>query len=218
MSKSRLNLLAVADEIPRADALVVWAHGQVACLLAHPAAVRVCCDRGDVDAAGRELDDEEDVEALAEQGVDGEEVALEDARRLRAQELRPARVLLSRCWLDRGVFEDRPDGARCRLDPMPDQLALDPPLSPCRVLAREPHDELTNLRRCRRPAWTPMRIGRATRDQLPMPAQHGRGRHEQRSLPSRSRQHAAERRQQRPVSLGELRTNHLTLQHPQQMR
>src|ERR671934_1714062 len=36
-------------------------------------------------ATGRELDEEQDVEALQEERLDGEEIALEDARRLLAQ-------------------------------------------------------------------------------------------------------------------------------------
>jgi hypothetical protein len=65
------------------EAVVVELHQQVARLLSHAAAVGVGRDLGEVDAAGRELDEEEDVEALEEEGVDGEEVALEDARCLR---------------------------------------------------------------------------------------------------------------------------------------
>jgi hypothetical protein len=37
---------------------------------------------GEVDAPARKLDEEQDVEALEEHCVDGEEVALDDARRL----------------------------------------------------------------------------------------------------------------------------------------
>src|SRR6266536_5850352 len=86
--------VAVADEKPRkADTVVVELHQQVARLLRHPAAVRIGRDPGEVDATGRELDEEQDVEALEEERVDGEEVALEDARRLRPQKLRPARLL-----------------------------------------------------------------------------------------------------------------------------
>src|SRR5215211_1058483 len=74
--------VAVTDEKPRPDAVVVEVHQQVAHLLGHPAAVRVGRDPGQVDAPSRQLDEEQNVEALQEQRVDGEEVALEDARRL----------------------------------------------------------------------------------------------------------------------------------------
>lgn len=48
-----------------------------------------------------------------------------------------------------------------------------------------------------------------------MPAQKRRRRHEERSLPRPARQYLAERRQHGPISLSQLRTSDLTLQHPQ---
>jgi hypothetical protein len=110
--------------------LVVELHQQVACLLDHPAAVRVGRDPSEVYAAARQLDEEQDVEPLEEERVDGEEVTLEDARRLLAQKRRPARLQPLRCRLDPRLIEDRPDGARRQLDPEPDQFALDPPVAP----------------------------------------------------------------------------------------
>src|SRR5919204_3372084 len=81
-------------------------------------------------ATGRELDEEQDVEALQEERVDGEEIALEDARRLLAQKLRPTDFLPLRRRLDPFLLEDRPDRAGGELDAEPDQLALDPPVPP----------------------------------------------------------------------------------------
>ena len=72
------------DEKPRPDILVVELHQEVACLLGHPAAIRIGRDPSEVDAAGRQFHEEQDVEALEEERVDGEEVALEDAGCLRA--------------------------------------------------------------------------------------------------------------------------------------
>ena len=130
--------VAVADRNRGRDAFVVELHQQVARLLGHPAAVRVGRDPGEVDAAGRELDEEQDVEPLQEERVDGEEVALENARRLLAEKLGPARLEPPRRGLDPRLLQDRPDRARGELDPEPDQLALDPPVAPARVLPREP--------------------------------------------------------------------------------
>src|SRR5262249_35878514 len=118
-----------------------------------------------------------------------------------------------RSWLDTGLFQNSPDGARGQLDPEPDQLALDPPVAPARVLAREPHHQLTHLGRSRRSSGTPMQIRPAASDRLPVPAQKRRGRDQERSPPCLPRQHAAERRQQRPVSLRQLRTSDLTLKY-----
>src|SRR6266487_1830604 len=92
-SKSRVNLLSRSPirnrgSTPSSASCI----SRFCALLGHPPAVRVRRDPGEMHATGRELDDEQHVEALQEQRVDGEEVALEDARRLLAQELCPARL------------------------------------------------------------------------------------------------------------------------------
>src|SRR5262249_45727939 len=135
----------------------------------------------------RELDEEEDVEALQEERVSSDEVALKDARRMRPQKSRPARLLPPRRGLDPGLMEDRPDRARGQRDPETDQLPLDPPVTPTRVLPCEPNDKLPDLDRCRRPARAAMRTHPPARAQLPMPAQKRARPHEQRRLPCVSR-------------------------------
>src|SRR5262249_1206965 len=60
------------------------------CAPTGPLTVRIGRDSCEADASGCEFDEEQDVEPLQEERVDGEEVALEDARRLRPQEPRPA--------------------------------------------------------------------------------------------------------------------------------
>src|SRR5438093_561206 len=175
--------VAITDEKPRPDAFVAKLHQQVARLLGHPAAIRVGRDPGQVDAPGRKLDEKEYVEALQEERIDGEEVALQDARRLSPQELAPVVLEPLRRRLDPRLLQNRPDGARGELDPKPDQLALDPPIAPARALASEPHHERTHLGASRWASGTPMRIRPAAGDQLAMPAHKGRWRHEQRRLP-----------------------------------
>src|SRR5262249_35007482 len=59
--------IPVTNDKPRPDILIVELHQQVARLLSNPAAVGVSRDPGEVDTAGRELDEEEDVEALEEE-------------------------------------------------------------------------------------------------------------------------------------------------------
>jgi hypothetical protein len=61
------------------------------------------------------------------------------------------------------------------------------------------------------------RIRPAACDKLAVPTQNRCRRHEQRPLPSPLWQHLPERRQQRPISLRQLRTSDLTLQHLQLM-
>jgi hypothetical protein len=62
-----------------------------------------------------------------------------------------------------------------------------------------------------------MRVRPAARDQLPVPAENRRWRHEQRSSPRLPGKNSAERRQERPISRRQLRTTNLTLEHPQLM-
>src|SRR6266545_2926862 len=176
--------VAVTNEKPRPDIFVVELHQEVACLLGHPAAIRIGRDPGEVDAPGRKLDEEQRVEALQEERVDGKEVTLQDARRLSPQELPPALLEPLRCRLDPCLLQNRPDGACGQLDPEPEQLALDPPVAPARVLPRQPHHERTHLGASRWASGTPMRIRPAARDQLAMPTHKRRRRDEHRRLPA----------------------------------
>src|SRR6266511_3748959 len=144
--------VAVTDQEPRLDALVVEVHEQVARLLGHPRPVRIRRDPCQMHAASRQLDEEQDVEPPEEDGVDCEEVALEDARRLLTKELRPTRLKPPGRRFDPRLAQDRPHCARRDLDAEPDQLALDAPVPPARVLPRKPNDKLTNLARRRGPA------------------------------------------------------------------
>jgi hypothetical protein len=111
--------------------------------------------------------------------------------------------------------QDRPDGARRELDPESDQLALNPPVAPTRVLAREPHHQLAQVQGRSGATRTPMRVRPATRNKLTVPAQHRPRRRERRSPPRLPRQHATERGKKRPVSLRQLRTSDLPLKHSQ---
>src|SRR5438477_8874380 len=81
-------------------------------------------------SVARQLDEEQDVEALQEERVDGEEVALQDAPRLLTEELPPALLEPPRCRLDLRLLEDRPDRARgefpCRTPPRACRLLTQP--------------------------------------------------------------------------------------------
>ena len=82
-----------------------------------------------MNAPGRQFDEEQDVEPPQLERGDGKKVALEDARSLLPEELSPARLQALRRRLDFHFLKDPPDGARGELDPEPDQLALDPPVT-----------------------------------------------------------------------------------------
>src|SRR5262249_11126047 len=102
----------------------------------------------------------------------GEEVALENACRLRSQKLRPACLEPLRCRLDPCLPENRPDRARGELDPEPDQLALDPPVAPARVLTSKPHHQLTDPRSGRRSTRRAVGAPPPSPKTPPVPAQH----------------------------------------------
>ncbi len=70
--------VAVADQEARPHPFVVESHQQVVRLLGHPGALRVSGDARDVHATAREFNEEQDIQTLEEDGVHGEEVALEE--------------------------------------------------------------------------------------------------------------------------------------------
>lgn len=207
--------VAVTDQEARADILVIELHQQVARLLSHPPAIRIRRDAGEADATRPELNEEQDVEALEEERIDSQEVALKDARRLSAQEVGPALLKPPRRRIDPRVPQDRPDRASRELETETDQLALDPPVPPARVLPRKPHDELPNLGTRRGPAGTTVRIRPAARNQIAMQAKQRRWRHKRRPPPRPPRQHSTEGSQQRAVGRRQRRPRDLPLEHSQ---
>ena len=88
----RAAVLAVAVADQEAHALVREVEAEVACLLSHPGAGGVRRPAGQPDAPACVGDEEQGVVAAQEHALDGEEVAGDDARRLGAQELAPART------------------------------------------------------------------------------------------------------------------------------
>ena len=96
-----------------------------------------------------------------------------------------------------------------------DQLALNSPVSPARVLPREPHHEVPNLGSSRGPAGTAVRIRPEARDQVAMPTKQRRRRHKRRPPPRPPRQHSTEGGQQRAVSRRQHRPADLPLEHSQ---
>jgi hypothetical protein len=75
--------VAIVDEEPE-GVLFAELHHEVARLLGDPASVRVRAAGDVLDPPGCLRDEEEDVDPLQEDGLDREEVAGEDARRLRS--------------------------------------------------------------------------------------------------------------------------------------
>jgi hypothetical protein len=110
--------------------------------------------------------------------------------------------------------QDRPDGAGGDPDPEPDQLTLDPPIPPARILARQLHHQLTHLDRRLRTAGATVRIHPPARHQLPMPAHQRRRSHKERR-PHSPRQHAAEHSQHSAITRAKLWTPDLALKRAQ---
>jgi hypothetical protein len=165
-----------------------------------------------VHATPLELDEKEDVQPAQPDGVDGEEVTLDDPGRLLAEELAPAEARSARDGLDAVAAQDVPDRARRKRVAEPGGFAVDAVVAPARVLGRERQHELARLRRDRRSArWSP-REGPAAADELAMPTQQRRRLEQQRT---RTRQRLAERGEHDPVGGPQLRPRHLTAEHLQ---
>src|ERR1700730_16330582 len=69
-------------------------------LLRHPVAVGIRRAAGQVHATAGDFDEEQHVQPLEPDGVDGEEIHCNGALRLRAQELTPRRTLAVTCWTE----------------------------------------------------------------------------------------------------------------------
>src|ERR1035437_1838580 len=116
----------VADEEPDRAAATIEHHGKVPRLLRHPRRVRVCGRGAHVDPPAAELDEHEDVQRPEPGGLDGEEVAGDDAIRLRPEELGPRWARAPRCRTEPGGPEQGADRRRSNPDPELAELALDP--------------------------------------------------------------------------------------------
>src|ERR671938_1200818 len=81
--------VAIVDEEANRCRSLAERPGELAGLLANPAAAWVCRAASEMHAAAAELDEEEHVQPLQPEGLDREEVDREHALRLRAQEVSP---------------------------------------------------------------------------------------------------------------------------------
>src|SRR5450759_2652542 len=108
-----------------------------------------------MDPPAAELDEHQDIQCSEPGGLDGEEVARDDAIRLRPEELGPRWAAAPWCRTEPGGPEEGPDRRRSNPDPELAQLALDPHAAPAGVLPGEPQDERTDLRVDGRPSRAP---------------------------------------------------------------
>jgi hypothetical protein len=101
----------------------------------------VCGRAEDADAAGGVVDDGKDEQPRTGQGAGVEEVGGEDGVRLTAQEAGPAEVVAVGRGLDAVGLEDFPDGGGRDLDSQGRKFAVDSPVAPAGVVARQAQDE-----------------------------------------------------------------------------
>jgi len=100
-----------------------------------------------------------------------EQVAGEDAVRLRAQELRPGRSGPPRCGIYPGSVQDLPDCGGADLVAESGEFAVDAAVAPGGVLGGQANDQGTDTFGDGGPARSVARCGPAAADELAVPAQ-----------------------------------------------
>ena len=118
------------------------------------------------------LDEHQDVQSIQQHGVHVEEVDGEDPGGLGVQELPPGRACAAGSRIDARRTQDLPDGGRRDRYAEFGYLAVDPAVSPQRILLRQPDDDAGDAGDRRRPAGlAPVARVVLTRGQLAVPGQ-----------------------------------------------
>ncbi len=145
------------------------------------------------------MNEHKDIERPEPGGLDGEEVAGDDAIRLRAEELGPSWAGPSWGRPRSGSSEQGPDRRCADANPELPKLPSDPDTAPPGVLPGEPEDERTDRRIDRWPAWpTGAVVGPFPLHELAVPAEEGR-RGDEEGDPAVTRDNPARGREQDPV-------------------
>ena len=167
----------VADEILGLDALVDDVTGHVPGLLGDPGRMGMGGDAGDPDPSAAELDEEQDVEALQQKRVDGEEVGGDDVGGLGPQERPPRGAASPRSRPKVVILHDPGDRASRQVDTELDQLTLDAAISPPGVLSSQAHHEGRDFVIDARTSWSAVRVSPAPSHQTAMPGEQRLRRH-----------------------------------------
>jgi hypothetical protein len=123
-------------------------------------------------AAGAVLDENQNVQSLHQHSVNVEEVDGQDPGGLDAQELPPGRACAAGSRIDARIAQDLPDGGWRDGHAEFGYLAVDPAVSPQRILLRQPDDDAGDAGDRRRPAGlAPVARVVLTRGQLAVPGQ-----------------------------------------------
>ena len=157
-------------------------HGEheVAGQLSDPLPRRVPCNSDDVDPARADLEEEEHVDPPQQHRVDSEQVTRQHRRRLGTAALPPRPAGAPRSGVKPSVAQNVPDCRRSDSKAKPDEFAVDPSVTPHRILPSEPDHQVTDDGRNAHTTsgWFRLRrVGPAPWDQLPVPTKQRLRRH-----------------------------------------
>ena len=146
------------------------------------------------------LDEHQDMQSPQEHGVHMQEIDCDDPGGLGMQELPPARARAPRCWIDPGGTQDLPHGGRRDCHAELCEFAVDPAVSPQRILLRQPDDKAGHAPDCRRaPRLAPLARVVLLRRQPAVPGQQRRWRHGEDFGPAPARYKPRQRGEPGPV-------------------
>jgi len=137
--------VAVADQEAKRARSLVERPGELARLLGDPWSGRVGGAAGEVDVPATQLDEEEHVQPLQRDRLDGEEVDCERALRLCPWEGAPGESASRAGRAEPGLTEDLLHGGGRDCDAEAVQLADDPLAAPARIFVREAKHQLADL-------------------------------------------------------------------------
>ena len=190
--------LPVSQQESQPVGVFVECHQEIAGLLGDPGCGGVGGDADDVDLPGGQFQEEQHVQALEENRVDGEEVAGHDRVGLGGEELFPGRAGAAGCRVDAGLVQDLPDRAGGDGVAEADQFAVYAAVAPGGVLGCQAEDQGADRRVDGWSAAVGMGVGQVAGDQLAVPAKQGsRGDEERR--PTRPGEQAGQGCQDDPV-------------------
>ena len=134
-------------------------------------------------------------------GVHVQEIRCDDPGGLGVQELPPARARAARCRIDARSMQDLPHCGRRDCHAGLHELAVDPAVSPQRILLRQADDKTGDARNYRRASWlAPLARVICLRDHPAAPGQQRRGRHREDFSPAPARDEPRQRGEPGPVS------------------
>jgi hypothetical protein len=150
--------------------------------------------------AGAMFDEHQDMQPPEVHGVHVQEVDCDDPGGLGVQEPPPARARAPRRWIDAGRMQDLPHGGGRDCHAELCEFAVDPAVSPQRILLRKADGKAGDARYCRRAPWlAPLARVVLLRRQPAVPGQR-RWRHGEDFGPAPARYKPRQRGEPGPVS------------------